>query len=134
MYLGIDFGTKKIGIATGQEITQTATPLKTLFAKQGEPDWEGLQAIVETWRPLAVVIGCALNQDLTESATSLKARAFGEAFKKRFKLPVHFVDEHLTTFEARLLLKEKPQSKFDPDAMAAKLILETWLRGERAFD
>lgn len=129
MILGFDFGTKKIGIALGQQVTQSASPLCQIKATNGEPDWQALEKIVQEWRPLAFVVGLPLNDDMSESPTSKKAKGFGEKLQKRFNIEVHYVDEHLTSFEARLLSKDSKKSSVSVDAVAAALILESWLKG-----
>ena len=134
MFLGFDFGTKKIGIATGQRQTQTATPLVTLKSIDGVPNWDKLAIIIHQWRPEGFVIGCPLHNDQSESKTSLKARAFGQELSVRFNLPVYYVDEHLTSHEARMLSREPEyQGKVDIDALAAMLILEAWLKGDASL-
>ncbi len=131
MILGFDFGTKKIGIASGQTITQTATPLQIIKATDGEPDWALLQSIIEQWQPIALVVGLPLNEDMSESKTSIKAKDFGDKLNEKFNLDVHYVSEYLTSSEARRLSKESQRhSRELVDAIAAALILESWLKGE----
>ena len=65
--LGFDFGPAKIGIAVGQTLTCTATPLETLRAVQDKPNWEGISRLVETWKPDALVVGLPYNMDDTEA-------------------------------------------------------------------
>lgn len=129
--LGFDFGTKYIGVATGQSITQTATPLTTLKARDGEPRWEEVKRLVEQWSPDALVIGIPLNMDGTESDMSQKARAFAHKLSAQTNLPVHECDERLTTHEAKSLLLElygpKALEKTTIDSFAAKLIVESWM-------
>ncbi len=130
MIFGFDFGTKKIGIATGQTITRSANPLTVISATDGVPDWQQLKALIDAWRPEAFVVGCALHVTGEESDTSKRARAFGETLTEQFGLPTHFVDEHLTSFTARQLVKEGAFPKdVSVDAVSAMLILETWLKG-----
>lgn len=128
MIFGFDFGTKKIGIAKGQTITQTASPLTTIKAFEGSPNWQSLDQLIEQWQPEAFVVGCALHADQTESKTALQAKLFGEALLERYNRPVHYIDEHLTSFEARLIAKEQAFDKSQIDAIAAMLILESWLK------
>ncbi len=127
--LGFDFGTKYIGIAIGQSVTQTATPLVTLRATQGVPNWQEVQKIIDEWQPTGLVIGLALQPDGSDSQTSLKARIFGKALKKRFTLPLHFVEERLTSVEASHILKQDHHysRQTDSDSMAAAIILESFL-------
>jgi len=134
-FLGFDFGTKYIGIAVGQSITQTATPLLTLKATQGQPNWQELQNIVSEWQPSAFVVGIALQPDGSDSDTSLKARQFGKSLGKRFSLPIHFVEERLTSVAAAHILKQEHHysKQTDSDSMAAAIILESFLNSSREF-
>ncbi|MCS5712598.1 Holliday junction resolvase RuvX [Candidatus Berkiella aquae] len=134
-FLAFDFGTKYIGIAVGQAITQTATPLITLKARQGIPQWDQVQKIITEWEPHGLVVGLALQPDGSDSATSLKARQFGDSLRKRFKLPVHFVEERLTSVAASHILKQQHHysKDTDSDAMAAAIILESFLNRTKEF-
>lgn len=125
--LGFDFGPRKIGIAVGQAITATASPLTTLRARQGRPDWEGIGALILQWRPEHLVVGLPFDLDDTEAEAAPQARRFARQLSGRFGLPVSLVDERLTSREARAQLGKAATSREIVDAMAAKLILETWL-------
>lgn len=128
--LGFDFGLKRIGVAVGQSITQTATALTVLDAKQGIPDWGCIQKLIEEWDAKALVVGLPLNMDKTEQPITQKARAFGEALKSHFNLPVYFVDERLSTVAARAQMHEhiKGRERFGAaDGVSAQLIVESWL-------
>ena len=128
--MGIDFGLKRIGIAIGQSITRSARPLETLAAKEGVPDWHRLNALVKTWRPEAFVIGMPLNMDGTDQPITLIARQFAAELVTRFQIPVHPMDERLTTKAAREKLFEQGGYKAlqdgQVDQVAAQLILENW--------
>lgn len=129
-FLGFDFGTKYIGIAVGQTITKTATPLLSLSAKHGVPQWEQIQKLIDEWQPKGCVIGLALQLDDSASPTSLAAQKFGRRLHARFHLPIYFIGERLTTVAAREILKEKYPTTHhlqDIDAMSAAVILESWL-------
>lgn len=135
--LGFDFGTKYIGIAIGQSVTQTATPLLTLKAQQGVPNWQEVQKIIDEWQPTGLVVGLALQPDGSDSQTSLKARNFGIALKKRFSLPLYFVEERLTSVAASHILKQEHHysKQTDSDSMAAAIILESFLnRSKEVFN
>ena len=130
-YLGFDFGMKYIGIAVGQSVTRSATPLTTLKATNGQPDWSKLQTIIAEWQPTALVVGLPLNMDGSEQVVTAHAKRFANRLNGRFQLPVHVVDERLTTVEAKQQLFEeggyKALQKTNIDSYAAKLILESWL-------
>jgi putative Holliday junction resolvase len=125
--LGFDFGPRKIGIAVGQTVTGSATPLITLRSHREKPDWPRIERLVREWRPDAAVVGLPYNMDDTETEIAPRAKRFARQLEGRFGLPVHLVDERLTTIEARRQLGKQASSPEVVDAMAAKLILETWL-------
>ena len=102
--LGFDYGKKRIGVAVGQKLTATATPAETLHSSNDQPDWAGIARLIETWRPQALVVGLPLHMDGTEHALTEAAREFGRALEQRFDLPVHLIDERLTSIEAGHLL------------------------------
>lgn len=129
--IGFDFGTRNIGVAVGQVITQTATALAQLRARDGIPDWNDVEAVLKEWNPDAIVVGIPLNMDGTESQMSLRARKFGKRIHGRFNLPFYEADERLTSFEAKEWagkLGHKGHYGSNPvDGMAAQIILEAWL-------
>ena len=125
--LGFDFGPRKIGVAVGQTITGSATPLTTLRSLRDRPDWERIERLVREWHPSAAVVGLPYNMDDTETEIAPRARRFARQLEGRFGLEVHLVDERLTSIEARRQLGKGATSREVVDAMAAKLILETWL-------
>ena len=131
--LGFDFGLSKIGLAVGQMITQSANPLIILKANRGVPDWHAIQKIIDEWGVDALVVGLPLNMNGTEQPITHKARAFGEALKKQFELPVYFSDERLTTIAARdeMHTHVKGQARFaNVDSVSAKLIVESWMASQ----
>ena len=130
--LGFDFGTRKIGIAVGQTLTATANPLTTLPYVRQQPDWPAIAALIEEWRPQALVVGLPMEMTDKEAEIAPQARRFARQLEGRFRLPVHLADERLTSREAwRQLGKAAHQDPKRVDAVAAQLILETWLeRGE----
>lgn len=132
VYLGFDFGYKRIGVAVGQQITCSARPLQTLDAKLGVPDWNLVQKIIAEWHPQALIVGLPTCIDDSEQYTTAAARGFARQLRKRFLLPVHLVDERLSTVEARSQLfaeggyRKIKQSQVD--SFAACIILEQWLQ------
>ncbi|VAX06511.1 Putative pre-16S rRNA nuclease Yqg [hydrothermal vent metagenome] len=125
--LGFDYGTKKIGIAVGQTFTATATALTTLKAKQQRPDWDKISELINTWQPEALVVGMPYDLDDSEAEVASRAQRFARQLEGRFQLPVHMADERLTSMVALQELKGGRIGYGDIDAIAAKLILETWL-------
>jgi putative holliday junction resolvase len=125
--LGFDYGTRKIGVAVGQTLTGTATPLETLTLVSHQPDWRRIGHLIEEWRPEALVVGLPLDVDDSETDATQPALRFSRQLHGRFNLPVHLADERFTSFEARDRLGHRAKRYEEYDAVAAKLILETWL-------
>lgn len=129
--LGFDFGYKRIGVAVGQSITGTATPLKTVRAQQGVPEWNEVSKIINDWQPQELIVGLPTCIDESELYTTEPAKAFAKSLEQRYNLPVHLVDERLTTIEARERLFAKGGYKklknTEIDCIAACIILEQWL-------
>ena len=132
--LGFDFGPRWIGVAVGQTVTRSATPLTTLRSRGERPDWPGIEALVREWQPAAAVLGLPFNMDDTEVHWAAQVHRFARQLEGRFRLPVHLVDERLTSVEARRQLAAgsgpragRGHSPHAVDALAAALILETWL-------
>ena len=128
--LGFDFGTSSIGVAIGQSITGTATPLTALRAKDGQPDWSQVERLLKEWRPDFVVVGLPLNMDGTEQPLTERARKFGQRLHGRFGIQVVYQDERLTTVAAKEYLFDhggyKQLKKGKVDSAAAQLILEDY--------
>ena len=125
--LGFDYGTRKIGVAVGQELTGTATPLTVLQQVKQRPDWEGIARLIFEWQPNALVVGLPIGPQENETPMTLAARKFSRQLQGRFGLPVHLADERLTSREAwsrigGIAMRDVTRI----DSMAAKLILETW--------
>ncbi len=129
--LSFDYGTKNIGVATGQTITSSANSLTPLKAKDGVPDWAQIEKIIGEWKPDLVLVGLPLNMDDTESELSTRARKFANRLHGRFGVKIEMVDERLSSFEAKGEVMRSGGSrdyKNNPvDSIAARLILESWL-------
>jgi len=128
---GFDFGMKRIGVAIGQTITQTARPLTTLAAIQGLPSVKDVQTLINQWHPDAFVIGIPLNMDGTEQPVTEAARRLQHWLSEQFKLPVHTIDERLSTRDAREQIYNaggfRALQKAKVDSFAAQIILQDWL-------
>ena len=111
-----------MGLATGQTVTGTATPLGSIAANDGTPAWTRFDAVINTWRPDCLVVGLPLNMDGTESDMSRRARRFAQRLRQRYSVRVAMADERLTTREARSIAPDA-----DDHALAACLIAEGWL-------
>jgi len=128
--LVFDYGTKNIGVASGQTITHSANPLAPLKAKDGIPDWNQIEQLLTEWKPDLVLVGLPLNMDGSESELSARARKFANRIQGRFGTKIEMVDERLTSFEAKGEVMSRGGSrdyKNNPvDSIAARLILEGW--------
>ena len=131
VFIGFDFGYKRIGTAVGQSLTLTASPLETIAAQEGEPDWNVVAKLIKQWRPKALIVGLPTCIDNKELYTTEASKSFANQLHLRFSLPVHLVDERLSTIEARQRLFEKGGyrkiRKSQIDSLAACIILEQWL-------
>lgn len=130
--LGFDWGTQKIGVAVGQSVTATATPLAPLGANQGIPDWTEVKQVVDRWQPDLLIVGIPLNMDGSESDSSRLARKFGRRLAGRFSIPWMGMDERLSTFEVRQEARLAGVQPPSIDSLAAKVIVESWLREQSA--
>lgn len=132
--LGFDYGTRRIGVAVGQQLTRSATPLVTLTARDGKPDWETITRLVQEWRPDALVVGAPLTDD-EEHPVARAARRFSVQLKRRYGLPVHTVDERLSSHAAQRAAQKRGRRagrQSAIDHLAAQVILQTWLDETRA--
>jgi len=122
-FLAFDFGTRRIGVATGNTLTGRAQPLRTVAAGAALP-FESIGRLIAEWHPDALVVGVPRYPDGAEHENTRRARRFARQLQGRFRLPVHEVDERYTTTEAAAA------GAADLDAAAASIILEQFL-GER---
>ena len=130
--LSFDYGARIIGIAVGHRISAGARALTTL----ANGDWTRLDALVTEWRPEHLVVGLPLALDGSEQPMSHAARAFASELHRRYARDVHLVDERYTSGEAarrfagqraRGTARRKHAAAID--ALAAQIILESWLAG-----
>ena len=123
-YLAFDFGTRRIGVASGNTLTGHAEPLRTIDA--GPAALGAIAKLVTEWRPDALVVGVPRHPDGAAHANTRRARRFAGELRGRFGLAVHEVDERYSTTEART------SSRGDLDAAAAAVILMQFLREHAA--
>ena len=120
-FLSFDFSLRRVGVASGNSLTCSATPLTTLGA-EGDARFDAIARLIAEWQPAALVVGVPFHPDGAAHDNTRRARRFARQLAGRFGLPVHEVDERYTTVEAR------SQGAADADAAAAALILEQYLR------
>lgn len=130
--MAFDFGTRRIGVATGQQMLGTGQPQTMLPARDGIPDWDAIGRLLQEWQPDLVLVGLPLNMDDSENDMCARARKFGKRLHGRFHVPVEMVDERLTSFEAKGEVMagggSRDFGRHGVDDRAAVLILETWCR------
>lgn len=132
--LGFDYGTKSIGVAIGQSITSSASPLLSIKAVDGIPNWDDIDKLLKEWQPQLVVVGLPLNMDGTEQEMTQRARKFANRISGRFGVKVTTQDERLTTADAKARLFElggfKALTKGQVDAVSAVLIIESYFENQ----
>ena len=135
-YLGIDYGSKCIGLAWGSDVLKMVVPLKALRVRSTEQVIEELRHIVLEKGCDAFVIGLPIHADGTEGQRVKEVKYFAEQLKQTFNLPIYFQDERLSTQTARTLTgadnlslrRAKAQkNKGIIDSTAAAVILEEWM-------
>ncbi len=128
--IAFDFGLARIGVAVGQPITCTASPLETVKAVDGKPNWSFIETLLKQWQPAVVLIGEPFNMDGSDQPITQRARKFANQLHGRFGVKTEMVDERLSSAAAREELFEyggyKKLKKSQIDSIAAALILESW--------
>lgn len=129
--IAFDFGIKRIGVAVGDWETRLAHPLETIAEEANDPRFARIGALLEEWRPQALVVGLPLSLDGEEHELSRRCRRFANQLHGRFALPVSLVDERLTSVAAEARLKEAGLGgrgrKAVIDSVAAQEILQSYL-------
>ena len=132
--LGFDCGSKRIGLAFGQAVTRTATPLAVVANRDTGPDWHAIDAAVREWQPQALVVGLPLTLDGGEQPASARARRFAQHLGTRYGLPVHTQDERLSSVEAAQRFAQarrdgtrRAKHAEGLDSIAAQVIVENFL-------
>ena len=132
--LGFDYGLRRIGVAVGQPLTGTASPLQAIAARDGKPDWNAIAAVIGEWRPSALVVGLPYNVDGSRQEITARAERFMRQLEGRFNLAVHAIDERYSSQQAEDQLKTARREgrrgrirKEEIDSAAACILLENWL-------
>jgi len=128
--LGIDYGTRRIGLSYGDDLG-VATPLPALVDATPEKRWAALAAVVGQRRVTDLVLGYPLNMDDSAGPKAKEAEALAERLRTEFKLPVHLVDERLTSYEAESTIEKARRRDVRAsgliDSRAAAIILQDFL-------
>jgi putative pre-16S rRNA nuclease len=133
--LGLDVGSKRIGIAVSDPLGITAQGLETLQRQNKRLDFERLAQVVRDYGVGEIVVGFPLRMSGVEGIQAEKMHRFADELRERVGLPVHLWDERLTSAEANRLLRETDMSilrrRQVVDQMAAVLILQSWMERQR---
>ena len=122
--VAFDYGTKKIGVAVGQTETCTSSPLQIIYTDHDKTNWNEISILIDEWNPELILVGKPLNMDGTESEIMNKVDKFLTKLKKISNARCEYIDERLTTFEAREILGENKVEEVD--AHAAKILIDSW--------
>ncbi len=129
--LGLDVGSRRIGVAVSDPLGITAQGLETLQRKNKRHDFGHLERVIRQYEVKEIVVGLPLRMSGAEGTQSEKMRTFAEELTRKFRLPVHLWDERLTSAEANRFLRETELSIEKRgkavDRMAAVLILQGWM-------
>lgn len=129
-FLGIDYGSKRIGLAGGDELG-LASPLPAVLSEVPEAQDAAIGEVIHARRITEIVVGLPLNMDGTKGPSAQAAEAFAARLAKKFSLPVHFVDERLTSSIAEQGIAPKDRRAVRAsglvDSRAAALILQDYL-------
>jgi len=133
--LGLDVGSRRIGVAISDPLGLTAQGLETLQRRNKRSDFAALEGLIRDYEVREIVVGLPLRMNGAEGTQSEKMQAFAEDLRKNLRLPVHLWDERLTSAEANRLLREAELSIAKRakavDRMAAVLILQSWMESRR---
>ena len=132
-YLAFDYGEKRIGVASGNTLSHTTATLDTVANSSGTPEWQQLDDLVQTWQPVALIVGDPLTETGEVVEITRQARGFAKRLTKRYKLPVHTIDERYSSIEASDRIKSLRRAgargrtqRGDIDKVAAALLMQRW--------
>ncbi len=133
--LALDYGRSRIGIASGNTLTRTATPLETITYTHPQLPWSTLDGLLRDWAPAELLLGIPRLDTGESSALEKEIIAFAKQLESRYQLPVTLINEAFSSFEANERLKSqrrqgrrKKVAKAEIDRQAAAIIIEQWLR------
>lgn len=142
LILAFDFGTRRIGIATGDTLTRTARALQTIDCASEPSPWPLVDRLVAEYQPARFIVGLPCNMDGTPTQLTTASRAFGAELHTRYRRPVALVDERLSSREAEDQLRQARASGMkrrrathaDVDMIAARILLERWFNAPEAAE
>jgi len=133
--IGFDYGERRIGVSVGETSIRIANPLGHIDAAANERRFEEIAKIVDEWKPAAFVLGLPHHADGSPHEVARLAQKFGRRLGARFRLPVFYVDETLTSATAESHLEHartRERRPGDVDALAATYILQSWFDSPEA--
>ena len=123
--VAFDYGTKKIGVAVGQTETYTSSPLQIIYNEHKKTNWSEINILIDEWNPDLILVGKPINMDGTESDIMKRVDNFFKKLEKISNVDCEYIDERLTTFEAKEILGEDRVAEVD--AHAAKILIDNWI-------
>ncbi len=131
IFLAFDYGTRNIGVAVGQRITNSATALPPLVCNNNVFPWNAVDRLVKNWKPEALIVGVPHRIQGGDLKITMLAERFISQLEDRYGLLVHGIEEMLTTKSARAEIFKRGgyralQSE-SVDSVAARIILEAWM-------
>ena len=133
--LGLDIGEKRIGVASGSTASGVATPVKVMPASDVLANGRSWRMLLEDYEPELLVCGCPKSMCGAQGTQAQRVRAAAEKIAVAAGLPLEFVDERLSSAEAKRYLREMGLSERDMrgkvDCVAASIFLQTWLAQQR---
>ncbi len=137
--LAFDFGLRRIGVAVGQDVTGSASPLGTIANRDEGIDHDAIATVISEWQPSSLVVGMPSHVDGSPSEMQEPVRAFIDELRQ-YGLPINTVDERYTSVEAERALKQaratgslRRISKEMVDSAAAVVIAERFLAGAQDY-
>jgi putative Holliday junction resolvase len=129
--LGLDVGSKRIGLAVSDPLGITAQGLATIHRQNKRLDFAQLESVIREYEVVEIIVGYPLRMSGAEGIQAEKMQRFAEELRQRFEIPVHLWDERLSSAQANRLLRETEMSIKRRgqvvDQMAAVLILQSWM-------
>ena len=127
--VAFDYGTKKIGVAVGQTETYTSSPLQIIYNEHEKTNWNEISILINEWNPDLILVGKPMNMDGTESDIMKRVDNFFKKLEKISNIECKYIDERLTTFEAKDILGGSKVAEVD--AHAAKILIDNWFERRR---
>ena len=120
--MAFDYGTRRIGVAIGNTLTQTGQPIQIIAENGVDARFGLIEALIQEWQPDQLVVGLPCHPDGAPHEMTVKAKRFGNQLYGRFHLPVDWVDERYSS----VVLEGNPEMRDNLDAQSAALILEQY--------